>query len=135
MERHGCGGSRLQRRMTSESSFHFTVKAEGFCANVLVALRRPHRGSLPLASSSSFTPLSGLVFKAENQIIKFCLQSFCYLERTRLTFLTCWKKRNKERMGKPLYIFHFHSLVLCAGLMGQLLAVSLSSADSEVFHQ
>lgn len=70
MERHGCGGSRLQRRMTSQSSFHFTVKAEGICANVLVALRRPHRGRLPLASSSSFTPLSGLVFKAENQIFK-----------------------------------------------------------------
>lgn len=46
MERDGCGGSCLQtvrlRQMTSHSSFHFILEAEGIPADVLVAHGPPH---------------------------------------------------------------------------------------------
>lgn len=44
---------------------------------------------------------------------RFCLQSFCNLEKTRLTFLTCWGGEKKKRENEKTRIFSIFTPWCC----------------------
>lgn len=105
----------------------------GIRADVLVAHRRRPRkpSSRLLFLRHKFYSRRRIRFLIEG---KFCLQSVCYLERTSFTFLTGRKKKTRE-WRKEAVCFPFRLALRDGCRKAKLLAVSLSSADSEEFHQ